>query len=448
MRGLALALTAIAMLAFAATPPAAAQVSIVVGGQPLVVNPGPIERNGRVFVPMRAIFERLGATVVYSSGNINATRGQTTVALTIGSTQAVVNGQSQTLDVAPFIVGASTYVPLRFIAQSLGAVVNYNDSNQQVTINMGHMPPPRPVPPPPNPNPPPPPPEIQLYAQRPVPGNAVADRFVTISAQFNRNARPGTVRVWLDGNDITGRCAISAGGFSYRPPAPLSFGAHRVRVAGLAADGSGFDRAWSFTTSGAPPPVSPIDLNSQNPAPGANVTNRFVTISANFSRQVDGSSVRVFIDGVNRSNQSGISGSGFSFKPPAPLDFGSHKVRVTGNGIGGLAFDRSWNFTVIRSAPAIHLTITQPIANAPVGQTFTIRGNTVANGRIAVTAGASPDTTGQFSGNTTAGPAGNFSISVSLNTLMGQSSVKVRITATDPATGATTSQVLQLRLRS
>src|SRR5690348_16934185 len=66
------ALSAIAL--FSATSPAAAQtVSVTVNGQPMALSPGPIERAGRVFVPLRGIFERLGAAVVYSSGTINAT---------------------------------------------------------------------------------------------------------------------------------------------------------------------------------------------------------------------------------------------------------------------------------------------------------------------------------------------------------------------------------------
>ncbi|HKE37528.1 MAG TPA: copper amine oxidase N-terminal domain-containing protein, partial [Candidatus Baltobacteraceae bacterium] len=148
--------------------------AIFVGGQPLYTNPGPIERTGRVFVPMRSIFERMGATVVYSNGNINATRGRTTVALVIGSTSANVDGRVVQLDVAPFIVGATTFVPLRFIAQSLGANVDYRNNTVYITMphggGGGGAPPPY-NPPPYNPAPPPLPPQayINLYSQQPAP---------------------------------------------------------------------------------------------------------------------------------------------------------------------------------------------------------------------------------------------------------------------------------------
>ena len=306
-------LTIVALAAGIFSVPAAAQqISITVNGQPLALSPGPIEQQGRVFVPMRGIFERFGAGVVYSAGTINATKGSTTIQLRIGSTQATINGQPQTLDVAPFIVGATTYVPLRFIAQSLGAQVGYDNATRVVSIAMpgqGGVPPP---------------------------------------------VRPPPVR----------------------PPPPFR----------------------------PPPPVGPeVRLRNQQPPPGSETRDRFVVISAQFSRNVDAGSVRVLIDGANRTNQSGVSSTGFSFRPPAPLDFGGHTARVTGRAPGGVTFDRSWSFTLRRQVQ-IPLTVRQPISNATVGTSFTVAGNTVANGRIRVAVGAAPSTTGLFSGNTNAGP--------------------------------------------
>jgi copper amine oxidase-like protein len=421
-------------------------VTILVGGQPLHTNPGPIVQTGRVFVPMRSIFERMGATVVYSSGNINATRGRTTVALRIGSTSATIDGQNQQLDVAAFIVGATTYVPLRFIAQSLGANVDYR--NNTVYITMAHMPPYNP--PPYNPAPAPPPPQayIQLYSQQPGPNVYIDNRFAPISAQFTRGARPATVRVYLDGNDVTYRAGVHANGFSYAPPAPLSYGAHRVRVTGLAVDGTSFDRAWTFTVNGAPPAPSPIDLRNIQPGAGTSIVNRFATIAANFTRDAVAGTIRVYIDGADRTNQCAVSAQGFSFKPPAPLSFGRHTVRVTGRGPGGGSFDRSWSFTVNDQGGggAMHLTINQP-AGAVVAQTFTVQGNTVANARVVVTVGVPPASSGQASQSTTAGQLGNFRLVMSVPTNPGQQSIKVRIVATDPVTGQTREQILQLRLK-
>lgn len=115
----------------------AATVTIVVNGQTVSFDQPPEERAGRVFVPLRGVFERLGASVVYANGQINATGNGRNVSLHIGSTAATVNGQPVTVDVAPFLVGARTLVPLRFVAQALGATVDYNNSSRVVSINGG-----------------------------------------------------------------------------------------------------------------------------------------------------------------------------------------------------------------------------------------------------------------------------------------------------------------------
>ena len=113
------------------------QIAVQLNGTALSLHPTPIVRAGRVFVPLRGVFERMGATVVYDNGQINATDRGHTVSVSIGSTRAIVDGRAETLDVAPFIIGASSYVPLRFLSQSLGAQVRWDPTDDVVVITMG-----------------------------------------------------------------------------------------------------------------------------------------------------------------------------------------------------------------------------------------------------------------------------------------------------------------------
>jgi hypothetical protein len=431
---------------FAGTPPAAAQ-TVMVNGQQLYLNPGPIERSGRVFVPLRSIFERMGASVVYQSGRINATKNQTTVSLTIGSTQATVNGQSQILDVAPFIVGATTYVPLRFVAQSLGADVGYNSSTNVVSITHaggggggGGMRPPNP--------PPPMPPVSQLYltSHQPTPNSQIANRTPVISASFSRPVRTDTVRVWLDGYDITSGTEISGFGIYHRTRNVLSIGSHTVRVAGTDVAGMRFDRQWTFSVIGSGPPPGLIQLRAQQPAPGAKVSDRFALISAQFTSPVQTGSIRVWLDGADRTGQCGISSTQFSYRPPAPLDFGSHTVRVTGRGVGGSYFDRSWSFSIVRSGPATPLTINQPSADQAVGWNFTVQGSTAGNAKVDVTAGPAAAPMGLFAGSTTAGPQGNFRLNVTMRPMPGVQAITLKVTATNPSTSEVVQRTMQLRV--
>ncbi|MBV8726646.1 MAG: copper amine oxidase N-terminal domain-containing protein [Candidatus Eremiobacteraeota bacterium] len=225
-----------------ATAAAYAQgVTIIVNGQTMTFDQPPIERAGRVFVPLRGVFERLGASVVYSNGQINATGNGRTVSLQIGSTNATVNGQPVTIDVAPFLVGPRTLVPLRFIAQSLGATVNYNDSNRTVTINGGG-----------GGGPPQPPPAggaFYLIARYPAQGSVVHTTQPRLNANFTQPADTGSLRVFFDGRDITSSVYVSSRGFNGTLPYNVPYGAHNVRVTGTTAAGAAFARGWTFTTA-------------------------------------------------------------------------------------------------------------------------------------------------------------------------------------------------------
>ena len=119
----------------------AQDVTVNVNGKPIQFDQPPIVRGSRVFVPLRGVFENLGATVVYSNGVINATSANgAMVHLTIGSHDTMVNGKPVTLGYPPFVVAGRTLVPLRFIAESLGAQVNYDAAKQVVDVNSGGTP--------------------------------------------------------------------------------------------------------------------------------------------------------------------------------------------------------------------------------------------------------------------------------------------------------------------
>jgi hypothetical protein len=87
-------------------------------------------------VPMRAMFESLGAQVDWfaDTQTIHAVRGQREVELQIGSKQARVNGAIRPMDVAPEIEQDRTYVPLRFVAEALNASVSWDPRERKASI--------------------------------------------------------------------------------------------------------------------------------------------------------------------------------------------------------------------------------------------------------------------------------------------------------------------------
>jgi hypothetical protein len=92
--------------------------------------------GGHTYVPLRGVLEKLGATVNYdkNSRSIVATKGDKTVKLPADG-DATVNGKKVDLDAPAFVMNGHTMVPLRFMAETFDAEVNYTESDHAVHIN-------------------------------------------------------------------------------------------------------------------------------------------------------------------------------------------------------------------------------------------------------------------------------------------------------------------------
>ena len=147
-------------------PVAAQAVQVIVDGSPIVFDQPPMTIGGRVLIPLRGVFERLGASVQWdrASNTVLAVRGSSQIQLTIGSRVAFVNGRQVPLDVPPMIVGGRTLVPLRFVSEAMGARVDWDPASRAVFITSAGAAPPA-VPPPPIAQPPQPPVPSQSVIQ-------------------------------------------------------------------------------------------------------------------------------------------------------------------------------------------------------------------------------------------------------------------------------------------
>jgi hypothetical protein len=98
--------------------------------------------SDRTMLPLRGIFESLGATVewVQSTNSIEVTKDSTTIELSINSKTAKVNGQETTLDVPPTVVNNRTLVPVRFISETLGANVTWDAGTQSAFVSLRPLP--------------------------------------------------------------------------------------------------------------------------------------------------------------------------------------------------------------------------------------------------------------------------------------------------------------------
>lgn len=112
-------------------------IKVVLNGTPLAfTGTPPLQINGSTLVPMRGIFEALGATVKFdkASQTVYGQKGATAIILPVGALTATVNGQPQALPVPAKLINGTTLVPLRFISQALGASVAWHPVTSTVTI--------------------------------------------------------------------------------------------------------------------------------------------------------------------------------------------------------------------------------------------------------------------------------------------------------------------------
>ncbi|WP_127505910.1 stalk domain-containing protein [Paenibacillus humicus] len=106
-------------------------VGVTINGDLVSLNPPAKIVNGSTFIPLRGVFKKLNSEVKWNNDKQEVTivRESITVKLTIGSKTAYVNGKAITLSTAPFINNSSTYVPLRFASEAIGADVKWDQSN-------------------------------------------------------------------------------------------------------------------------------------------------------------------------------------------------------------------------------------------------------------------------------------------------------------------------------
>ena len=111
-------------------------IQVELNGEKLLFDVPPAMVSGRVLVPLRAVFEALDVVPEWDpeTQTVEASSGEKIIRLSIGSRQAMVGGDPVELDVPGQLIRGRTLVPIRFIAESLGAEVNWNSASSRVEI--------------------------------------------------------------------------------------------------------------------------------------------------------------------------------------------------------------------------------------------------------------------------------------------------------------------------
>lgn len=116
--------------------PGAEEINVYINNELLVADVPPAIINNRTMLPVRAILEACGADVGWNGATqtITATKGDTTIVMVIGSSEAYVNGTLVLIDAPPVVTNNRTLVPARFLAESLNAKVGWDGNNKTVDI--------------------------------------------------------------------------------------------------------------------------------------------------------------------------------------------------------------------------------------------------------------------------------------------------------------------------
>jgi hypothetical protein len=118
-------------------------IKLQIGSKEVVTSTGrvtldqsPFVEKGVTLVPLRFIAETFGATVNYNDALklVTIEFKDKTIQVQINSNIALVNNQIDKLEVSPKIIGGLTFVPLRFIAEAFGAHVDWDGTTKTITI--------------------------------------------------------------------------------------------------------------------------------------------------------------------------------------------------------------------------------------------------------------------------------------------------------------------------
>lgn len=111
-------------------------ISLKIDGTELECEVPPQIIDGRTMVPVRDIFEAVGAEVNWDSDTKTVTgiKGDTTVEMTVDSRTEFINGEAVEMDAAPVVTEGRTLAPARYVAEAFGCSVEWDAENKVVNI--------------------------------------------------------------------------------------------------------------------------------------------------------------------------------------------------------------------------------------------------------------------------------------------------------------------------
>jgi hypothetical protein len=123
--------------------PIQSPITVLLNGESIQLMNGAIVKGGQAFIPIRSIFEQLGAIITWDNSTKVATITQDssdeqsiTIQINYKTGEQTLNGNVISLQNTPFINSSISYLPLRFISETLGAKVDWIQQDQKIIISI------------------------------------------------------------------------------------------------------------------------------------------------------------------------------------------------------------------------------------------------------------------------------------------------------------------------
>ena len=302
-------------------------------------------RGGTVLIPLRSMFEQMGATVSYDAANktVDVSKPGADVKVTVGKPEVVINGETRPLDVPPMMYQGHVLVPVRVISEGMGAYVQWVPDKQVVVVRY--------LPPTPPPSPTPEPTVAPTVAPTPTPtpvATPYEDKFIVGDYLFS----PKVYNEFNNGATLGNR-----DGFSYSIRGGAEFNLFNIPWM-VEGDYRQFNYPHNSANFAAPGPecfVTGIGGGYSNPVPAFTV--RDYDFDARFGIKVLNPRVYIGIGYIWRGNNAGyprMNNIGFGIEKLPDLDqafsvygslwyYGNVKGNTAANYTGGVSLPLAYN---------------------------------------------------------------------------------------------------------
>lgn len=440
-----LALTSGALMMAASMAGAQPSITTELNGSRVNFDQPPIMQDGRVLVPLRGIFENLGATVLYTPANktIKATGDGNTVELTLGQRQAFVNGQQVYLDVPADTINGRTMVPLRFVSEAMGAEVKWSAASRTVAIERdamnddivsdGNNSPQQPI------------------ATRPDITNLIHNARGTLrpgdQLTVTMTGEPGSqARFSILGaiNDVTMR-EVSSGRYEGSLRITEGMNVNNGTLVGYLKKNNletvkeaGYDVTIASTGNG-----NSNGTIALTPSPGSIVNQARPTLQAVFPEAIRSGTASFRLNGQDYQPSLNYDGRTVTLTPSYNLNPGTHRVEAQALTQDGRVMSQDWTFTVSQSASTGTGTGAVSVSNLTNGTTvpavFNVQGQTSPYTKVRIDATAQRALIpgiigingGQMSTSTVSDANGRFNVQLNTSSMPANSQIDLEVSSLD-----------------